>query len=148
MTPAMTYSKSGAALTESFEGLRLSAYYDLRGVLTIGYGHTGPDVTPGMQITAAQAEGLLIQDTQWAAHCVNTAIDVALTQGEFDALVDFVINVGCAAFCGSTLRRLLNAGDYHGAMLQFLNWDWAGGKVVAGLLRRREAETQEFGDGA
>ena len=43
------------------------------------------------------------------------------------------------------IRRLLNAGDYHGAMLQFLNWDWGGGKVVAGLLRRREAETQEFG---
>lgn len=143
----MTYSKTGLALTEGFEGLRLNAYYDLRGVMTIGYGHTGPDVTPGMVITQAQAEGLLASDIESASSCVNTAIAVSLTQPEFDALTDFVYNVGCHAFCGSTLRRLLNAGDYRGAMLQFMNWDWAGGVKVAGLLRRREAEAQEFTSG-
>ena len=63
---------------------------------------------------------------------------------EFDALVDFAFNCGCGAFAGSTLLKLLNAGDYPGAAAQFDVWDHASGKVVAGLLRRREAETQEF----
>jgi len=144
VNPPMTYSKSGLALTESFEGCRLMAYYDLRGVLTIGYGHTGPEVLPGLQITQADAEALLAADIGFAASCVNTAVTVPLTQPEFDALTDFVFNVGCKAFCGSTMRRLLNEGDYAGAAGQFTAWDHAGGVVVAGLLRRRQAETQEF----
>ena len=71
-------------------------------------------------------------------------MDVQLTQPEFDALVDFVLNVGCPAFCNSTMRKRLNESDFTGAAQQFAVWDHAGGKVVAGLLRRREAETQEF----
>jgi lysozyme len=144
MNPPMTYSKAGLALTERFESCRLNAYYDLRGVLTIGWGHTGPDVKPGMIIPQWQADALAVDDTQFAASCVNTGVDSALTQPEFDALVDFVYNVGCAAFCGSTMRRMLNEGNYPGAASQFDLWDHAGGQVVAGLLRRREAETQEF----
>jgi lysozyme len=140
----MTYSKTGLALTESFEGCKLTAYQDIKGVWTIGYGHTGPEVHAGMTITAAQAEGLLIDDIQLASHCVNTAITVDLTQSEFDALVDFVFNLGCAAFCGSTMRRLINEGDTIEAAAQFDNWDHVKGKVVAGLLRRRQAETNEF----
>lgn len=147
MNPPMTYSKAGAKLTELFEGLRLNAYYDLRGVLTIGYGHTGPDVTAGQVITPAQAEGLLMDDIKSASNCVNTCVTVQLTQPEFDAIVDLVYNIGCKAFGDSTMRRLLNAGDYAGAADQFDAWDHAGGKVVAGLLRRREVETEEF-DGA
>ena len=69
---------------------------------------------------------------------------VPLTQGEFDALTDFVFNCGCGAFAGSTMLRLLNAGDYQSAAGQFDLWDHAGGQVVAGLLRRREAETREL----
>ena len=144
MTSPMTYSKSGLAVTESFEGCKLTAYQDIRGVWTIGYGHTGPDVTPGMTITAAQAEALLMDDISFSANCVNNCVNVALTQPEFDALVDFVYNVGCKNFANSTMRRMLNAEDYAGAAGQFALWDHAAGKVVAGLLRRRQAEMQEF----
>lgn len=140
----MTYSKTGLALTESFEGLRLTAYQDIKGVWTIGYGHTGPDVHEGLTITQAQAESLLAGDIEFAANCVNTAIMVQLTQPEFDAIVDLVFNIGCAAFCASTMRRMLNSGFYDEAANQFILWDHAGGKVVAGLLRRRQAETTEF----
>jgi lysozyme len=144
MNPPMTYSKFGVALTERFEGFRDTAYQDIAGVWTIGYGTTGPEVKSGMTVTPAQAEGMLIERLTFAAHCVNTGVDVCLTQSEFDALTDFVYNVGCAAFCGSTLRRLLNEGHYAGAAEQFDLWDHAGGKVVAGLLKRREAEAGEF----
>lgn len=144
MNPPMVYSNTGLKLTEGFEGCRLTAYYDLAHVLTIGYGHTGPDVTPGMTITAAQAEGMLVDDIASAAACVNTAVTAPLTQGEFDALVDFVFNIGCKAFCKSTLRHLLNLEQYAEAAQQFGLWDKASGQVVARLLRRRAAEAQEF----
>jgi lysozyme len=144
MNPPLTYSKAGAKLTESFEGLRLTAYRDVADVLSIGYGHTGPDVHEGMTITPEQAEGLLMDDIQKASSCVNTAVTYQLTQPEFDAVVDLTYNIGCAAFCGSTMRRLLNEGDIMGASKQFELWDHAGGKVVAGLLRRRIAEAAEF----
>lgn len=140
----MIYSKSGLTLTESFEGLRLDAYRDLKGILTIGYGHTGPDVVPGRQITQAQAESLLASDVESAASCVNASVTATLTQPEFDSLVDFVFNVGCKAFCKSTLRHLLNLGQYAEAADQFKLWSYASGQVVAGLLRRRLAERDEF----
>jgi lysozyme len=97
-----------------------------------------------MTVTQEQADALLLDDITRFANCVNAAVDVLLTQPEFDAIVDLVFNIGCPAFCDSTLRRLLNTGDYPGAAKQFDEWDHCGGKVVAGLLRRREAETQEF----
>jgi lysozyme len=144
----MTYSKTGESLTESFESCRLMAYYDLKGVLTIGWGHTGHNVIPGLQVTQAQADSLLMDDIESASNCVNACVVAQLTQPEFDAIVDLVYNIGCKSFGDSTMRRLLNQGDYAGAAEQFDAWDHAGGKVVAGLLRRREAETQEFDDGA
>jgi lysozyme len=144
MNPPMTYSKAGEKLTESFEGLRLTAYRDVVDVLTIGYGHTGPDVHEGMTITPEQAEGLLMEDIQRAVSCVNTAVTYQLTQPEFDAVVDLTYNIGCAAFCASTMLRLLNHGYIAEASAEFVQWDHAGGKVVAGLLRRRIAEAAEF----
>jgi lysozyme len=144
MNPPMTYSKSGLALTESFEGCKLTSYLDIRGVPTIGWGHTGPDVKVGQVITQAEADALLAEDTQFAVHCVNNAVTVQLTQPEFDALVDFVYNGGCGAFASSTMLRLINEGDAVAAAEQFDVWDWAGGVKVAGLLRRRQAESREF----
>src|SRR5215469_12900903 len=94
MDPEMVYSKTGIALTERFESLRLTAYRDLTGVLTIGYGHTGPEVYEGQTITEETATGLLFQDVQVASHAVNFLVLVPLTQAEFDALVDFCFNVG------------------------------------------------------
>lgn len=143
----LTYSGTGLVLTEQFEGLRLSAYQDQVGVWTIGYGHTGNDVTPDLTITQAQAEQLLQQDVASACSCVNNNVAVQLSQDEFNALVDFVFNLGAGAFEGSTLLRDLNAGNFSGAATQFDAWDHAGGAVVAGLLRRRQAETALFEQG-
>ena len=144
---SLTYSGNGLALTEQFESCRLTAYQDQVGVWTIGYGHTGPDVTPKLTITQSQAETLLAHDVGRAADCVNKAVTIELTQNEFDALVDFVFNVGTGAFAGSTLLRVLNAGNLDAAASQFDLWDHAGGAVVAGLLRRRQAETALFNTG-
>lgn len=138
------YSADGLRLTESFEGLRLEAYRDSVGVWTIGYGHTGPDVTQGLEITSDQAETLLAADIAWAEAVVNRAVKVSITQGQFDAMVDFVFNMGGANFVRSTLLRLLNAGDYFGAAEQFMRWNKAGGKVLEGLTRRRAAERALF----
>jgi lysozyme len=143
----LTYSPKGLVLTEQFEGCSLTAYQDQVCVWTIGYGHTGPDVKSGMIITSDQAQALLAQDVKSAAACVNKVVTVQLTQEEFDALVDFVFNLGARAFCSSTMLRELNAGDF---AAQFDLWDRAGGAVVAGLLRRRQAEADlfEFEDGS
>jgi lysozyme len=140
----LTYSGKGLCLTEQFEGCRLTAYQDQVGVWTIGYGHTGPDVTPGLTITQAQAQAFLAHDVGKAVACVNQFVAIQLTQNEFDALVDFVFNLGTGAFTGSTLLRYLNAGNITAAAAQFDEWDHAGGAVVAGLLRRRQAETALF----
>ncbi len=140
----LTYSKAGLCLTERCEGLRCEAYQDQVGVWTIGYGHTGPDVHPGLVITQATAEKLLEQDISKAAHSVNTLVTVPLTQAEFDALVDFVFNLGTGAFLKSTLLTRLNSSDFSGAAEQFAQWDHAGGKVVAGLLARRSQEASLF----
>lgn len=141
------YSKNGAHLTESFEGLKLTAYPDPGtggAPWTIGYGHTGPEVHPGLTITQEQAEELLMQDVKKAAAAVNAKVTGDITQEEFDALVDFVFNVGAGNFAASTLLKKVNAGDIHGAAAEFEKWDMAGGKHMAGLLRRRNAEAEEF----
>lgn len=142
--PNMKYSKDGAKLTELFEQCRLHAYQDSKGVWTIGWGHTGPEVCEGLVWTQEKADATLLQDVQSAENCVNRYVTAQLTQHEFDALVDFVFNVGSGNFSGSTLLKLLNAGDYHGASEQFERWDKCAGKVLAGLLRRRIAEEAEF----
>jgi lysozyme len=138
------YSRTGEQLTEHFEGCRLTAYQDVKGLWTIGVGHTGPEVCEGLVWTQEQADAQLLKDIQNAVDHVNRLVTVPLTQDEFDALVDFIFNVGSGNFDRSALLRLLNAGDYQGAAAQFDLWDHAGGKVVAGLLRRREAEKAEF----
>ena len=139
----MTYSKSGLALTERFEGCRLEAYQDSTGRWTIGYGHTF-NVIKGDVCTQAQAEAWLIGDTAWAEKYVNRHVTTEVTQGEFDALVDFSFNLGVGTFEQSTLLRLVNERQFAAAALEFDKWAHAGGVVVAGLLRRRQAEAAEF----
>ena len=140
----MEYSQNGLHLTEQFEQCRLTAYPDVKGVLTIGWGHTGADVYEGLTITQDQADALLLRDVRATVNHVNFLVNVPLTQGEFDAIVDFCFNCGSGEFAGSTMLRLLNEGDYASAATQFERWDKAGGKIIAGLLRRRIAEEQEF----
>jgi lysozyme len=139
-----SYSDSGFALTKRFEGLRLIAYQDQVGVWTIGYGHTGREVHGGLVITEAQADVLLHSDVAGAVACVNRAVTAEISQCQFDALVDFVFNLGCGRLLGSTLLRHVNAGEFNLAAPQFLLWDHAGGVVVQGLLLRRQAETVLF----
>jgi lysozyme len=143
-----TYSKDGLELTEEFEACRLTAYLDIKGVLTIGFGHTGPDVHPGMVITQAEADALLVKDVQVAVVAVNRLVKVNLSQNQFDALTDWTFNLGEGTLARSTLLRDLNAGDYAGAAQQFELWDHAGGVVMLGLLRRRQAERDLFIKGA
>lgn len=140
-----TYDTTGLRLTEGFEGVRLTAYPDVRGILTIGYGHTGHDVVPGLTITLAQAEALLSSDIAAAVHCVQVAVTYqALNQHQFDALVDFTFNVGRTNFLTSTLLKRVNAGDIPDAANEFLKWDEAGGRVFDGLVRRRTGERALF----
>jgi lysozyme len=139
----LTYSANGLKLTEQFEGLRLQAYQDVAGVWTNGYGNTH-GVTPGSTITLEQAQQDLATNIQGSVYVVNKVVSVPLNQNQFDALVDFVFNLGSGNFQSSTLLRLLNSGDYAGAAGQFPLWNHAGGVVVAGLTTRRLAEQALF----
>ena len=141
---AFDYSQAGFDLTRNSEGLRLEAYQDSVGVWTIGYGHTGHDVHPGLQITAQQANDLLEQDVQFAVNAVNRAVTAAITQNQFDAMVDFCFNLGSSALLGSTLLHMVNEGDFAGAAGQFGLWIYAKHQVQPGLVRRRAAESALF----
>ena len=138
------YSDAGMALTKSFEGLRLTAYQDVAGIWTIGYGHVGPAILAGMTIGEADAEALLRADLAEAVTCVNRAVRVTITQNQFDAMVDFCFNAGRGNFLQSTLLRKVNLKDFAGAAVQFGLWVHAGGEVVSGLVRRRKAEAVLF----
>ena len=139
----MEISDRGIALVKRFEGLRTVAYQCEASVWTIGYGCT-TDVAPGMKITMAQAEERLKEDLRDAEKCVNNAVTVPLTQPEFDSLCSFVFNLGCGAFRGSTLLKLILSGDMDGAAAQFSRWNHVAGKVSAGLTARRTAEAELF----
>jgi lysozyme len=139
-----TYSDAGLDLTKQFEGLNLNSYQDQVGVWTIGYGHTGPTIHGGLTITQDQADQLLQSDVASSVACVNRAVTTAISQNQFDALVDFVFNLGCGALLSSTLLRDINAGNFASAAQQFLLWDHARGVVIQGLLRRRQAESDLF----
>lgn len=140
----MNYGPKGLALTKSFEGCSLDAYQDATGVWTLGYGHTGPDVTEGLVWTQEQADAALVADTQWANAVVNTLVTSQVNQNQHDALVDFVYNCGSGNFRGSTLLTLVNLGRFQQAAEQFQLWVHAGGEVIPGLIRRRTAEAALF----
>ncbi len=140
----MNISPNGISLIKSFEGLRLDAYTDSDGILTIGYGHTGLDVTPDLTITEGEAEQILMQDLESEEKCVNNCVKVALTQSQFDALVSFTYNLGCGSLRNSILLLKLNDGDDTGAATEFIRWCHVKGEVSPGLLARREAEQAMF----
>ena len=133
----LTYDPTGIALTEAAEGCCLVAYLDSDNVLTIGVGHTGPDVHWGLTITQDHADTLLLLDVKYAEDGVKRLVTVPLTQHQFDALVDFTFNEGVGHLASSTLLKNLNAGDYAGAAEEFAAWCMGGGKVLAGLVTRR-----------
>jgi len=144
LNPRMQHSQQGLDLTKRFECCKRTAYLDVRGVWTIGWGTTGPEIHEGLVWTQDEADSQLISRYHCSENDVNNFVNVPLTQGEFDALCDFDYNAGGGALKNSTLLKLLNAKDYEGAAKEFERWTYAGGKQVAGLLRRRLAEEQEF----
>jgi len=129
---------------QGFEALRLSAYDDGTGVWTVGWGHTGVDVVPGMTITEAQAKKYFNGDMAVAETAVGMNVDVPLSQSQFDALCSFVYNVGSGAFRSSTLLRKLNAGEHSAVPFEMQRWIHGGGRVMAGLVRRRAEEAAMF----
>lgn len=134
----------GLALVKAFEGLRLTAYRCPAGVWTVGYGSTGPHVAPGTTVTAAEADALLLVDLQRFQSAVARLVASPLTEGQYDALVSFTFNLGEGALQASTLRAMLNRGEYAGAADQFGRWVLAGGVKLPGLVRRRAAERALF----
>lgn len=142
----MRMSENGKRILKNFEGLKLCAYRCTSGIWTIGYGHTGITVKSGDIITEAAANEFFEQDIKFFENAVNTLVTVKLNQNQFDALVSFCFNVGIGkeGFAGSTMRRLLNRGEYTKAANQFLRWVYSGGKISEGLRRRRIKERELF----
>lgn len=138
-------SLSAAALVAiaTFEGFRDRAYDDGVGVQTIGYGTT-EGVKPGDRITPDRALIRLLGDADRMQRELRACIgDVPMYQHEWDSVTSWAYNVGTGAACKSSLVRKLKAGDYPGACAELLRWDRAGGKVLPGLTKRRQAEYQQ-----
>ena len=127
------------ALGVKFEGERLQAYRDPVGIPTICRGHT-QGVRMGDVATPAQCAAFAQADTMAALRDVDRLVTVPINGNELGAYTDFVYNVGAAKFASSTMLRKLNAGDHEGACRELLRWVYAGGRVLPGLVKRREAE--------
>jgi lysozyme len=150
----MDYSKNAEEFAASFEGYSPAAIHhpeDPENVWTLGFGSTywttngqTSRVVEGMTCTRDEAQAQLGIGLEAAAQCIKGSVTVVLKQPEFDSCTDLTYNIGCERWKGSTARARLNAGDYQGAAEAFLMWDRAGGKVMAGLLRRRTAEEKLF----
>lgn len=140
----MRIGTSGLNLIKSFEGLSLIPYQDVIGVWTQGYGSTGGISNDSMPITEAEAVEMLKKDLVVAENAIARLIKVELSQNQFDSLCSFVFNLGSGSLQRSTLRMKLNREDYDGAANEFLKWNKAGGKIYAGLTRRRVAERELF----
>lgn len=145
----MKMSEQGRkALVEASEGCMLKAYRDCVGVWSVGFGHTSacgaPIVSPGLRITAADADNTLAHDLERFEHGVEALLKREPLQCEFDALVDLAFNIGLGNFRSSSLLRFYNAGKRLAAADAFLDWNRAGGRVISGLTHRRALERSWF----
>ena len=150
----MQTSEHGLQLLKQWEGFKLQLYKDSAGLPTIGVGHllkkdelasgriviSGVPVEFGDGLGEEQVTSLLQQDLQPAEDTVNSGVKVVLDQNQFDALVSFTFNSGAQAFADSTLLKMLNQGSYDAVPDQLRRWVRAGGKIVQGLVNRRENE--------
>jgi len=144
---AMTVPQQAINLVKQFEGLRLTAYKDIAGNLSIGYGHfnsTPPPCTDCMVITEAQANSMLDNDLEHILSLIQGHVSVDLTDNQLAALLSFAFNLGQNALINSTLLKDLNDGNIDAAADAFLAWDHSNGTVVPGLARRRAAERALF----
>ena len=130
-------------LIKEFEGCKLKAYKCPADIWTIGYGHTD-GVKEGDEITQQEADRLLANDVELFTTGVQRLVHSDINRNQLGALVSFSFNVGLGNLRHSTLLRMVNAGDFLGAANEFARWNKAGGKILSGLVRRREAERQLF----
>jgi len=141
--PVRVTSKEGIALIKKFEGCELTAYQDSVGVWTIGYGHT-KNVCEGDCITMGEADRMLEEELVEYEGYINDMVKVDLSQNQFDALVAWVYNLGPTNLSQSSLLRELNNGNIAKVPSEMRRWNKAGGRVLDGLIRRREAEALLF----
>ncbi|RWA55359.1 hypothetical protein AU476_07575 [Cupriavidus sp. UYMSc13B] len=147
MTPALRNRLVAAGiaaavpLVAGFEGLRQKAYLDPVGIPTACFGTTA-GVRMGQAYTLEQCENLLAAELLQAAGAVSRCVTVPLNSNQRTAYTSFVYNVGPQNFCGSTLVRKLNGGDYAGACNELPRWKYAKGVPLPGLAKRRDAERE------
>ena len=143
MNNELKTSQEGISLIKSFEGCELTAYLCSAGVPTLGFGHTR-DVSMGDTCTQEEAESMLAEDLVEFEDYVKKYVETDLQQNEFDALVAWTYNLGPKNLSESTLLKELNAGNLEEVPRQMKRWNRAGGEVLDGLIRRREAESRLF----
>ena len=139
---ALALSASTLVGIAGWEGYSGSAYQDIVGIWTIGFGTTS-GVAKGQNIDPVKALQRKLSDVQKFEGAIKQCVKVPLHQYEYDAYLSLAYNIGPTAFCNSTLVRRLNEGQYDLACREILRWDKAGGKVVRGLTNRREAEYRQ-----
>ena len=137
----MNVSQNCVELIKHFEGFEDTAYLCPANVWTIGYGRTR-NVKEGDRITEPQAERDLLEELEEFKHQVLHSVKVELTQNELDALTSWTYNLGVGNLNSSTLLKKLNAGSKDEVPAEMLRWNKAGGEVLAGLTKRREAEAE------
>ena len=139
----MKIGSTGVDLIKHFESCKLTAYQDSVGIWTIGWGHTG-SVKKGDIWTQGEADNILLNDLDKFEGYVNQYVKVPLTQNQFDALVSWTFNLGPGNLKSSTMLTKLNEKKYDEVPSQMKRWNKAGGKVLHGLERRRNAEAAMF----
>lgn len=139
----MKTSDAGIALIKQFEAFEPNIYRDVVGLETIGYGHLVKRGESFGTLTEAEACDLLADDLLRFELAVSS-VEASLSQSEFDACVSLAFNIGVGGFTKSTVAKRLAADDYAGAADAFLLWNKAGGKVIKGLVNRREKEMAIF----
>ena len=141
----MKISENGLELIKKFEGCETTAYQDSVGVWTIGFGHT-KGVEEGQTCSIEDAESMLADEMDEYEGYINNMVKVELQQHEFDALVAWVYNLGPTNLGESTMLKVLNEGQFDRVPDEMNRWTRAGGKILEGLVRRRQAESLMFQD--
>jgi len=139
----MNISQEGLSLIKKFEGCEYNAYKCAADVLTIGYGHT-KGVKEGDLITQQEADALLLHEMDEYEGYINNMVTVDLEQNQFDALVSWVFNLGSSNLSSSTLLKKINNKEFDAVPEQIKRWNKAGGKVLDGLIKRRNSEALLF----
>ena len=141
----MKISENGLELIKKFEGCETTAYQDSVGVWTIGFGHT-KGVEEGQTCSIEDAESMLADEMDEYEGYINNMVKVELQQHEFDALVAWVYNLGPTNLGESTMLKVLNGGQFDRVPDEMNRWTRAGGEILEGLVRRRQAESLMFQD--